>query len=279
MPLKLFYITNRPEIAVIADASGVDRIFIDMEYIGKQDRQGGMDTVQNHHTIDDIRHIRSVVTKSEVLVRVNPIHEKTSEYTSSDEEIRQAIGAGADIIMLPMYRSLEEVERFLSIVNGNAKTMLLCETTEAANIMSEVVAMPEVDEIHIGLNDLHLARKKKFMFELLADGTVESLANIIRPSDKTFGFGGIARIGYGTLPAEKIIAEHYRLGSRMAILSRSFCNADKITDIAEIQRTFSSEVQKIREVEDVITTFSELDFKKNQSEVVALTKQIVSELI
>ena len=40
MPLKLMYITNKPEIARIAESTGVDRIFVDMEYIGKAVRQG-----------------------------------------------------------------------------------------------------------------------------------------------------------------------------------------------------------------------------------------------
>ena len=35
MALRLMYITNEPEIAQIAEAAGVERIFIDMEYIGK----------------------------------------------------------------------------------------------------------------------------------------------------------------------------------------------------------------------------------------------------
>ena len=35
MALKLMYITNRPEVAVIAQDAGVDRIFVDMEYFGK----------------------------------------------------------------------------------------------------------------------------------------------------------------------------------------------------------------------------------------------------
>lgn len=58
MSLKLMYITNRPEIAQIAESAGVDRIFVDMEYIGKSDRQGGMDTVQSHHTLEDVNIIR-----------------------------------------------------------------------------------------------------------------------------------------------------------------------------------------------------------------------------
>jgi hypothetical protein len=43
--LNLFYITNSPEIAKIADDAGVNRIFVDMEYIGKEARQGGMDRI------------------------------------------------------------------------------------------------------------------------------------------------------------------------------------------------------------------------------------------
>lgn len=58
MALKLMYITNRPEIAQIAEAAGVDRIFVDMEYIGKDARQCGLDTVQSRHTISDIHAIK-----------------------------------------------------------------------------------------------------------------------------------------------------------------------------------------------------------------------------
>ena len=42
MALNLMYITNNPQVALIAEKSGVDRIFVDMEYIGKPLRQGGM---------------------------------------------------------------------------------------------------------------------------------------------------------------------------------------------------------------------------------------------
>ena len=47
MPLKLLYITNEPQIAKIAEENGVDRIMVDMEYIGKDKRQGGLDSVKN----------------------------------------------------------------------------------------------------------------------------------------------------------------------------------------------------------------------------------------
>lgn len=249
MSLKLMYITNRPEIAQIAETAGVDRIFVDLEYIGKSDRQGGMDTVQSHHTLDDVKRISEAITTAELLVRVNPIHDATDEYVSSEEEIGTAIKNGADIVMLPYFKTVDEVKRFLSAVNGRAKTMLLLETPEAVDIVDDLLCLEGIDSIHIGLNDLSLGYGKKFMFELLTDGTVERLCAKIREKNIPYGFGGIASLGKGTVPAEMIIKEHYRLGSTCAILSRSFCNVDKISHMGVISFTFVNGIREIREFE------------------------------
>lgn len=274
MPLKLMYITNRLRVAEIADETGVDRIFIDLEYIGKEDRQQGLDSVKSHHTVSDIIKIRKVLKNAELMVRVNPIHEKFSVFKGSEYEINSVIDAGADLIMLPMYRSMDEVERFLKIVGSRAKTQLLAETPEACSIMKETVKFPEVDEIHIGLNDLHLAYHKKFMFELLADGTVDKICGDIKKSNKPFGFGGIARIGYGLLPAEYIIKEHYRIGSTRAILSRSFCNADKVKNADEIKDIFEKEILKIRNMEKAVLNLSDSELENNRLEVIRMTNEI-----
>lgn len=249
MALKLMYITNRPAIAQIAETAGVDRIFIDLEYIWKSERQGGMDTVQSHHTLDDVKQISDAITTAELLVRVNPIHNATDEYISSEDEINTAIENGADIIMLPFFKGLDEVKRFLSAVNGRAKTMLLLETPEAVRIVDEILLLDGVDSIHIGLNDLSLGYGKQFMFELLTDGTVERLCVKFRERNIPYGFGGIASLGKGAIPAEMIIKEHYRLGSTCAILSRSFCNLDKISHMGVISTTFVNGIREIREFE------------------------------
>ena len=249
MALKLMYITNRPEIAQIAEAAGVDRIFIDLEYIDKADRQGGMDTVQSHHTLDDVKKVSQAITSAELLVRVNPIHDATEMYTSSEEEIGTAIDNGADIVMLPFFKTVTEVNRFLSAVRGRAKTMLLLETPEAVDIVDDLLCLEGIDSIHIGLNDLSLGYGKKFMFELLADGTVERLCIKFREKNIPYGFGGIASLGKGAVPAEMIIKEHYRLGSTCAILSRSFCNVDKISHMGIISSTFVNGIREIREFE------------------------------
>ncbi len=261
MALKLMYITNKPEIAIIAQNAGVDRIFVDMEYIGKDSRQSGLDSVKNHHTVQDVKNIKKVLNKSELLVRVNPIHDAVSDYCSSKEEIEKTIKAGADIIMLPYFKTTDEVEYFINCVAGRCKTMLLLETPQAAENLDEILQLKGVDEIHIGINDLSLGYHKKFMFELIRDGTVEQLCNKITNAGIPYGFGGIAALGKGMLPAEIIIKEHYRLGSSMAILSRSFLNTDKITDIDYIEHYFNTEVEKIREYELSLKNCT--DFEEN----------------
>lgn len=254
MPLKLMYITNRPDVALIAEKNGVDRIFVDMEYIGKALRQKGTDSVLNHHTLEDVTAVRKVLTKSELLVRVNPIHEADPNgegggYTSSEEEIDGAIECGADIVMLPYFKTTEEVERFLNAVNGRARTMLLLETAEASKLVDDVAQMDDVDEIHIGLNDLSISNQSKFMFEMLSNGTVERLCRHLKQFEKPYGFGGLASLGRGLIPAEMIIKEHYRLGSTGAILSRSFCNVNHFDDLDAIEEIFYRGIREIRTLE------------------------------
>ncbi len=259
--LKLMYITNHPGIAQIAESAGVDRIFVDLEYIGKAKRQGGMDTVQSQHTLQDVKTIADAITSAELLVRINPIHEATKQYCSSKEEIDIAIENGADILMLPYFKTIKEVKKFLSYVNGRVKTMLLLETPEAAAIVDDILDLDGIDMIHIGLNDLSLGYGKKFMFELLTDGTVEKLCNKFNERNIPYGFGGIASLGKGAIPAEMIIKEHYRLGSSCAILSRSFCNVDKIDHLGVISSTFVNGIREIREFEAVCE--SHIDYFMN----------------
>ena len=88
--IKFFYITNNSAVARIAEKAGVDRVFVDLETIGKAQRQGGMDTVQSHHSLEDVKVIKEVLTTSELLVRSNPIH------AGSKVEIDTIISHGAD---------------------------------------------------------------------------------------------------------------------------------------------------------------------------------------
>lgn len=267
--MKLMFITNDIQVAQAAEAAGVDRIFVDLETVGKQERQGGMDTVQSHHTIDDVKAMRAVLTKAELFVRVNQIYE------GSKQEIEDVLAAGADRIMLPYFKSAQQVAEFLNYVQGRAKTCLLFETQESVEHIDEILALDGIDECYIGLNDLHLEYHRKFMFELLAEGMVDHIISKFAAVGKNYGFGGIARLGTGTLSADRILAEHVRLGSTIVILSRSFCDVRTITKIEDIAAVFQNEVPKLRAWEAELEQKDTAFFAENHCRVQEIVNQIV----
>ena len=183
--MHLIYITNDIDEAIEVQDASVDRVMVDLEILGKQDRQGHLNTVISNHSMKDVKRIRSILSTSQLLVRVNPINEH------SELEIDNVIEQGANIIMLPMFKSTLEVEIFIRLIDGRVKTCLLLETQEAVAEIDNILLVPGIDEIHIGLNDLHLSMKLKFMFELLSNGVVEMLGKKIIDSGIKFGFGGV----------------------------------------------------------------------------------------
>ena len=272
MSLTFMYITNQPDVALLAEQNGVDLIFVDLELNGKVERQGHLDTVISRHSMHDVSRIRAVLKHAKLLVRLNPIH------SGSRFEINEAIFRGADILMLPYYKTVDEVTMFIELIGGRVKVCLLCETKDAVECMPNILTLNGIDFIHIGLNDLHLSYGQTFIFEPLSNGLVDNIARQIREADIPYGFGGIARIGEGRIRAEKIIAEHMRLGSSLAILSRSFCNigsTEKLT--AEQSRLFREGVWRIRAYEQQLESMSPEWFEQNRLDLVADVQAITSE--
>lgn len=265
----MMFITNEVRIAKIAESATVDIIFIDLEVNGKNVRQANMDTVKSSHTISDVSNMKNILSTSKLLVRINPLYEGTQL------EIDEVISRGADIVMLPMFQTTADVVKFVDIVNGRAQTMLLVETIEAEKSISQISAMSGINTIHIGLNDLHIAHNKTFMFELLTDGNVERMRKHIMRYEISYGFGGIAKLDEGMLPARSIIAEHYRLGSTQTILSRSFCNTSDLFDYDEIEEQFENGMKAIREFECQLPLLSNEFFANNRNDVIERVKAIV----
>lgn len=268
--MKLMLLTGDPKFAKKAEDCGVDRIFLDLEYINKADRQKGRNTFITQNTVQDVLALRNALKKAELLVRVNPIN------PLSKNEIDAVCEAGADLIMLPMVYDDEDVKKFVKLVDGRAKTVPMIETAQSMARIDDILAVDGVDEIYIGLNDLHISLGLSFMFEILSGGLMDYMAEKIKAKGIPFGFGGMAKIGEGILPAEKILAEHYRLGSSAVILSRMFRNETdtqgaKILDLGE-------EIAKIRAEENKLQDWNENDYSDNHKEVVELVKKIVNNI-
>lgn len=266
--LHLMLITNEPQIARFAIDCGIDWVFIDLETHGKRARQGHRDTVISDHSLEDVSRVRAVVPQGTLLVRINPWH------ASSQNEIEEVLARGADLIMLPMFRTLEEIARCADVVRQRARLMPLVETPDAVGIIDEVAAHAGVSHIHVGLNDLHLALGMRFMFEPLADGIVDRVAQACARHGKPFGFGGVARVGEGLLPAELLLGEHARLGSRSVILSRTFHRQARTLRQLMDQMDLQSEVTRLRESFARHLRSSPQALEENRQTVVQIVRRI-----
>jgi hypothetical protein len=267
--VELIYITNNVELAQYAEACGIDRIMIDLEYLGKRERQGHVDTLVSGHTLDDIDRVRAVLHKARLQVRVNPIH------PGSEREIAEAISRRADIVMLPMFRTRREVDEFVSLVDGRAAVSLLLETPQALVRVDNILRSGGIDEVHIGLNDLSLLMGLDFLFEPLSGGIVEYLATRITERGIRFGFGGIARLGQGILDSRLVLSEHVRLGSQIAILSRDFHGRATSLDELKTLMNLEDEIQKIRSYISYLSGLPEEALLRNSEK----TCNIVSEYV
>jgi hypothetical protein len=213
---ELIQITNDPAFARRCDALGGFRLFVDLERLGKAERQAGRNTFISAHELEDVARVRAVLRRSPLMVRVNPLHEGTRA------EVDAVLARGADCLMLPMFDGRATLQAFADIVAGRAPIVPLLETAAALDSVEEWAGTPGLQEIYVGLNDLHLSLGCRFMFEPLADGSVERVARVAQRHRLPFGFGGIARVEEGLLPGRDVLAEHLRLGSSAVILSRTF---------------------------------------------------------
>lgn len=270
--LKLMILAAEPESAKLAQDADVDRIFYDIEFIGKSERQHGRNTVKSNNTLDGIPAVRKVLTTSELLVRTNPIH----TYTAM--EVDKAIEYGADVLMLPMVMDQHDVETYVRLVNGRAKVCIMIETAAAMVRLDKIMAVPGVDEVFVGLNDLHISMGLTFMFELLSGGLVEYIADKCNKVGMPFGFGGIARIGEGDLPSDNILGEHARLGSTSVILSRTFKGVVGV-DANACSIDLKEEVDKVRTRLQEIDKWNEEKHAENHVKISKAVDKVIYKIL
>lgn len=270
--LKLMILCNDAESALEAQDAGVDRVFYDMEFIGKAERQHGRNTVKSDNKLDGIPAIHKVLNKSELLVRTNPIH----AYTAM--EVDKSIEYGADVLMLPMVMDQHDVELYVRLIAGRAKVCIMIETASAMARLDKILAVPGVDEVFIGLNDLHISMGLTFMFELLSDGLVEYIAQKCNKVGMPFGFGGIARIGEGDLPSDNILGEHVRLGSTSVILSRTFKGVVGVDKNAR-PIDLGIEVQKVRDRVLEIDKWNEEQHVENRKKIAEAVDKVIYKIL
>jgi len=214
--MRYLIIDNNLDRVQFYEREGVDTIFVDLERLGKQERQEHVDSVKSEHTIADVRAVRQVISKAELLVRIDPMNE------NSAQQIEDVIEAGADIIMLPYFFTTKEVKDFIDYVGARVKTCLLLETAAAVVRLPSILQLKGIDRVHIGLNDLALSLKLNFMFEILTTKYIDHIIEQLVLKGIPYGIGGVAPVYEGLIPGEMVLMEYYRLGASSTILSRPF---------------------------------------------------------
>lgn len=239
--LNLIYITKDIRIASICEASGVNRIMVDLEKEGKKERQAGRNTLISDHNLADVVNLRGVINQSKLWVRINPIS------SNSKKEIDDVISAGADALMLPMADDVLTVSVFSKLVDGRARRILLLETIPALIRAAEICTRDFVDEVHIGLNDMHIDGRLNFMFELMSSYILDSLSTLLKDRGIPFGIGGVAPISQKSLLSSRlIISQHARLGSNQVIMSRAFNQIFRGGD-KEVEAALSNEIIALKQ--------------------------------
>ena len=218
--IDLFYITNNVIEAQIVDGLDIDWIFIDLEKKGKKERQVGRDTVLSNHSITDVDIIKPKINNTKILVRCNPI----GKWSENEFDQINSRGSKIDMVMLPYFKSIDEVKVFVDLLDVRSiEPSLLIETLDSINNLDNIIKIFPFKYVHLGLNDLHIERSTHLIFEPYIDGLIDYVTGILRKNDQNFGIGGIGKIGWDVSPTpECLINEHIRLQSSGVILSRSF---------------------------------------------------------
>ncbi len=239
-----------PDLAKKAALAKIDMLIIDWECSHKKARQKGYDTEINRHTVSDLRRVASAVDIP-VICRINPFGDETQS------EIAAAIENGAFEILMPMVRTLEEVETVLGWVKGKCKVSILIETLSAVQLTAQLSALP-LSRIYVGLNDLHIEMREKNLFSPLANGLLEKIRNQVT---LPFGFGGLTLPHLGSpIPCQLLIDEMARLKCSFSFLRRSFLKdvpVEKFADaIVQIRSAYAK--AKKRKVEQIALSHEEL---------------------
>lgn len=237
-PIKLTLLSREPRWIEVAEASGVERIGIDIEHIGKQTRQAkALESRISGHQLSDLHIITRHVKHAMPFVRLNSLHE------GSRDEINMAIDLGARSLMLPYFRRTADAEKFVDLVSGRAEAILLVETGAAMMRLHELTKLSGISEIMVGMNDLHWDLQLASPFEIVVSDALDCISDQVRASGLRFGLGGLANPDTSGLPLspDLLLARYAGLRVGSSWLARSFFHPTLSPE------TFPAAIVKLRE--------------------------------
>ena len=210
-------ITNNIEHALVLNDCGVQQIMVDTENIGKAERQFGKNAVINFHKLEDVHKLKSLGLNSKIISRLNGFN------SNIGEEIEKAIDYGSDLIMLPMIQNINCFNEMLTQINNRVPVVPLIETPYSIFKLKEIIEISVPEQLHFGLNDLHLSLGMNNLFEVMLSPLFSSAVSFAKERVKLVGIGGIGDPTSAQKVSPNLLLNEFLLmGSKSVILSRSF---------------------------------------------------------
>lgn len=240
--LRLTLWSTDPTLIGAADAAGVECIGVDLERLGKDQRQSGLGLWLSPHSETDLAFIAPLLRHARLFARCNPPH------PGLPDEIERLLAAGVQALMLPAFRHAGQLHDVLDTVAGRARVIPLIELPEALSDVPAIAALCDSGEVHFGLNDLALGLGLRNRFEALLLPEVERACATLRAAGVRVGIGGIAAPGHAGLPvpADLVYARIAALGGCGALLARSFV-ADLPSEPTARARALTVRIEMARE--------------------------------
>ena len=210
--------TSDTALAVAADAAGVDRIGVDLETRGKAARQVGRGTWMSSHVEGDLSRLRSVLRTAQLFVRVDSLG------PGSRDQLERVLRRGAQVVMVPMVEDPAALADLAAVAAGRAQIVALVESMAGVDRVGELAALPGVDELHLGINDLSFSLGLANRFAVLTHDASAAVADATHATRKPLGVGhiGCAHDDRLPVPTDLVYAQLPRLGATATLLGRSF---------------------------------------------------------
>lgn len=194
-------------------------VIVDWESGSKHERQEtsqqliGISTNLTHDEGDGVENARRLGFER-VICRINGLN------PDSPAEVERVIDQGGTDVLLPMWRTLEEVHELQDLVRGRARIGLMIETSGALRAARQLRAVAP-SFAFIGLVDMAIDRGTKSIFSPILDGTLAAVVDDL--GDVPFGFGGLTLPDRGEpIPSRLFVGEMLRLGAAFSVMRRSF---------------------------------------------------------
>lgn len=229
---RLTLIKRDPAWAAAGARAGVQYVGVDIERLGKAERQSHIKNVRiNDHELRDLDTIAKAAPGVSLFARLNPLHAGT------EAEIEDALSRGASALMLPQFRDAAPLREFFDMVAGRARVIPLLEDVAAMDDLDAILTLCVNDELMCGINDFSRSLGLGHPMRMVLHPDLETIARAAKAKGVPFGWGGIASPDpRPDLPIQPddLLARYIDLGTDAAWLSRSLVDHSRPEELPAI---------------------------------------------